>query len=581
MNTRRRARRLSVLALAAVVVVLVLSLAAPAFGSGGAVDRQTDKVVAKTQVAVQTHAKTIAATTDTAVKRQVIVEFGDPVTIAADEQVQTVVNIGGDITVAGTVDTSVVAIGGNVTLLPTAKVGPTNADEASVVVVNGELKRSPGSEVNGGVDMVDVGNAGDLANWVNDWGRTNTFHPLGSFVGWLIMTVVFLLLGLIAAVLLPDQIRSIERHVAVRPAASLGWGALTVLLTPLALVALAITIIGLLVVIPVAIAIPFFTFFVVTAVGTYVIERLFATQLKGNLVLAVVIAVLATSIVSRIPVLGVIIIIAMVFIGTGAAVLGLAEWRRRRKLLRAAMQPGPGQPPQPPQPPYGAPPQPPYGGPQGPQGPYAPQGPYGPPQTPYGQPAAGQSPAGFVPGGPAGPAPVGDQPAMYAPQVYAQPPVPPQPYGQPQQGGGQWPPYTTQPYGPPYAAPGYWPPQPPMGQSQPPQPPMGQPQPPQPPMGQPQPLRPPMEQPQPPQAPYVPPQAGTADQPAEAVTTEQPAQAATAEQPAEAVTAEQRPEAATMEQQPDGVTAEQPPKEPDEAQPPDTLEEGPSAPKQG
>ena len=139
--------------------------------------------------------------------------------------------------------------------------------------------------------------------------------------------------------------------------------------------------------IPLVIFLPFFTFFVVTSVGTYVVERLFAAQLKGNLVLAVVIAVVATSIIGRIPVFGFIMTVAMVFIGTGAAVLGYAEWRRKRKLLRAATQPGPGQP-QPPQPPYGPPPLPPYGGPQGPQGPGGPlQGPYGPPpQGPYGPP---------------------------------------------------------------------------------------------------------------------------------------------------------------------------------------------------
>ena len=38
------------------------------------------------------------------VERQVIVEFGDPVVVQRGERVQTVVSIGGDVTIAGTVD---------------------------------------------------------------------------------------------------------------------------------------------------------------------------------------------------------------------------------------------------------------------------------------------------------------------------------------------------------------------------------------------------------------------------------------------------------------------------------------------
>ena len=494
MKTRGKRSRARILALAAVVVALVLAVAAPAFGTSAAAQTKADQVATKAEQQASRQVHLLAAKAEQNVQRQVIVEFGDPVNVQRGERVETVVSIGGDVTIAGTVDEVVVAVGGDVTLLPTAKIGQnmTNGDD-SLVLINGELTRSPGSEVTGSIQEIDVGNAGDVWEWASDNGGWNAFAPVGSFVFWLITTVVFLLLGLIAAVALPDQIRSIERHVATRPAASLGWGALTVLVTPLALIALAITIVGLLVVAPLAIVLPFFTFFVVTAVGTYVIERLFAAQLKGNLVLAVVIAVVATSLIVQIPVVGFIVLVAMVFIGTGAAILGYGDWRRRRKLLRAATQPGPGQP-QPPQPPYGGQPLPPYGGPQGPQGPYGPPaGPYGPPpQAPYGQPAPGGQPAGSMP---AGPAPAAGQGGLYAPQVYAQPPVPPHPYGQPPQAQpqtpGQWSPYPQEGHAQPYPGQGYWPPQPPT-----------------------------MEQP---------PQPPTIEQPPEARTAEQPAQAATAE----------------------------------------------------
>ena len=550
MKTQRKPRRLSVIALAATLVALVLGLAAPAFGSSSAAQRQIDRVAAKAEQQAQRSAMLVAANAQKNVQRQVIVEFGDPVNVARGERVQTVVSIGGDVTVAGTVDEVVVAIGGDVTLLPTAKVGANmNNGNDSIVLINGELTRRPGAEVTGNVQTVDVGNAGDLWEWASKDGGWSALSPIGSFVAWLICTVVFLLLGLIAAVALPDQIRSIERHVATRPAASLGWGALTVIGTFFALILITLTIVGALFTIPFGlIFLPFFTFFVVTAVGTFVIERLFAAQLKGNLVMAVAIAVVATSVIVQVPVAGFIVLVVMVFVGTGAAVLGYTEWRRKRKLMRAAAQPGQ---PQPPQPPYGPPPLPPYGGPQGPQGPSGPsQGPYGPPlqapygpppQVPYGQPAPGGAAPGSVPGaaalaGAAGPANVtGDQPPLYAPQVYAQPPAlpqpyaqppvspqaygqppaSPQPYGQPPQASGQWPPYPPQAYAQPYPGQGYWAPQPPA------------------------------EQPR-------------AEQPPEATTVEQLPQATTVEQPPEATTVEQPPEAATVEQPPEPAIVEAP-----------------------
>ena len=431
MKIKRQKRRIAGLALAVVALVVALGLAAPAFAQGSNGQRVGPVAANDAQDSVQ---------------RQVIVEFGDPVKVASGETVETVVSIGGDVTIAGTVQNTVVAVGGDVTLRSTAVVGAGVSDPnaSSVVVINGELTREAGAEVTGGIDTVDVGNAGDAVAWAADRDTWRPFSAIGSFVVWLICTVAFLLLGLIAAAVMPSQIRAVERHISLRPAASLGWGALTFILVPIAFVVLAITIIGLLVVIPAALALPFFTFFVVTAVGTYVVERLFAAQLKGNLMLAVVIAVLATSLVTQIPVFGGIVLFAMVLIGTGAAMLALAEWRRNRKAARAALAIAAGSGPVGPGPGPGAP----YGG-----QPYAGQ-PY--PGQPYpgqgyaGQPYAGQAyPAQSYPGQPG------------TTQVYPGQPYPGQPYsGQgPAPQGEYWPPAQA-PAGYPYGMqPGAYPPE--------------------------------------------------------------------------------------------------------------------------
>jgi hypothetical protein len=401
-RTHRRSITIAVFAIALLVVIL-----------GGA----------NVALAAQGASTTSLAQTSQ-VERQVIVEFGDPVVVRHGERVETVVSIGGDVTIAGTVDKTVVTVGGDVTLLSTANVGrQASAQEASIVLINGDLTRQNGAQVTGDIQTVDIGNVGEVWEWASERGGWSAFSPFASFVGWLVATVVFLLLGLLAAAIMPAQIRAVERQVAKRPGGSLGWGALTVLIiVPVSLVVLTITVIGLLVVLPAIALLPFFTFFVVTAVGTFVIERLFGDRLKGNLMAAVAIAVGATSVVVRVPVLGSFVLIAMVFIGTGAAVLAWNGWRLERRALREGGAPAGGFPGGT----SGAPPQGPVYTPQGvpvtqgyAQAPGAPQAAgqqgiasYG--QPPYAQPPYGQAPYA---------------PSPYAQAPYAQPPMGQAPVG--------------------------------------------------------------------------------------------------------------------------------------------------------
>jgi hypothetical protein len=315
MKTRTMGRRLGVTFM--VALVLATLVAAPAaLGSHGA---DTAGVAQTTQV-----------------ERKVIVEVGDPVVIAPRDRVQTVVSIGGDVKIAGTVDESVVVIGGDLLLQASADVGGKMAtQDATIVIINGELTRQAGAEVNGNVETIDIGNLGDVWSWASENGGWKALDPFATFIGWLVCTVAFLLLGLLAAAIMPGQIRAVERQVATRPGASLGWGALIVLLiVPMSVVLLAITIIGLIPVAGIAIVLPFFTFFVVTSVATFVVERLLGTQLKGNLMGAVAIGVIATSTVVQIPFFGFLVLLAMIFIGTGAAVLAWNSSRLERRALR-------------------------------------------------------------------------------------------------------------------------------------------------------------------------------------------------------------------------------------------------------
>jgi len=282
--------------------------------------------------------------------RAAIVQFGQDVTVPAGERVEAVVAGGGDITidgsvkgsvvafggdvlVRGTVGNNIVAFGGDVRLAPTAVVGSTmSPQDKSIVLFGGTLTRGSGAQVTGDVQRF------DNANWVGalNWATQHTvIRPWWGFtlVGWIVQTAIFLVLALVAAALMPRQLHAVQRQLASKPAASLGWGALTFfLIIPAVLVVLIISIVGLLLVLPYMVVVPLFYFFVITAVATLIAARVLAgTQQKDNLMLAVALGVVGTTIVTRVPVAGGLALMVMAVFGAGAAALAITEWRQARK----------------------------------------------------------------------------------------------------------------------------------------------------------------------------------------------------------------------------------------------------------
>ena len=210
--------------------------------------------------------------------------------------------------------------------------------EASLLLFGGELTQAPGAQVTGQTKTFTGVNWGDFLGWA---GRGMIFSPmLGlSFFGWLVQTAFFLVLALVAAALMPRQLRGLQRQLGRKPWASLGWGALTFFVAvPAILVVLVISIIGLLLVLPYGLFVLLAYFFVTTGVGAFLAQRvLTGFGGKENLMLAVVIGVVGTTVVSRIPAIGPILLMAMMVFGAGAAILGVAEWRREKREAAAAL----------------------------------------------------------------------------------------------------------------------------------------------------------------------------------------------------------------------------------------------------
>ena len=92
-----------------------------------------------------------------------------------------------------------------------------------------------------------------------------------------------------------------------------------------------ISIVGLLLVLPYLLFVLLAYFFATTAVAAFVAQRVLAGSGRNeNLMLATALGVVGTTIVSRIPVLGPLVVAAMIVFGTGAAALAIVEWRQAR-----------------------------------------------------------------------------------------------------------------------------------------------------------------------------------------------------------------------------------------------------------
>jgi hypothetical protein len=370
--------------------------------------------------------------------RDTVVAFGGDVVIRGSVG-GSVTAFGGDITINGPVGATVVAMGGNVRLGNRADVGAKMAaQDAAVVVIGGDLKQAPGAQVHGRIKHSAGGfNPGEFAGYGV---RGLLFNPLLglSFFGWVIQTAFFLVLALVAAALMPKHLRRIQDQVARRPWASLGWGALAFLVAvPVIFLVLAISIIGLLLWLPLGVFMLLLYFFGTTAVAAFLAQKVLRSSGgRESLMLAVALGVVATTVVSRIPVAGALAVLVMIWIGTGGTILAFNGWRRERREAAAAQAaavaaataqyaaagaaqpavinpivqtspaqqaPQPAYPAGPPQPPV---PQPPAAGqdpptqpvpaPQPPAGPEPPVAPAGP-QVQTGPPAAADGSAGAVP----------------------------------------------------------------------------------------------------------------------------------------------------------------------------------------
>lgn len=212
--------------------------------------------------------------------RDIIVEKGD--------SYDSVVSLGGNITVHGRVKESAVAIGGNVFVKNSGIV------EDAAVVIGGEVFLAGNGKVGEDIIEIEGGNIGQIfrrsAGWSN-WHLPFIFRSF-SLIGTLII-------ALISVLIFPGFIESISLQLKKLPGKSLLYGFLALVLLVPGTILLALSLIG----IP-FIPILLFTYFLSYFLGYFAVSKILGQRLLASfsslLHLTVLISVLGSFITSRI-----------------------------------------------------------------------------------------------------------------------------------------------------------------------------------------------------------------------------------------------------------------------------------------
>lgn len=253
--------------------------------------------------------------------RSTSVSHSGPVTVSAGEELDSVVSWGGPVTVEdqGKVKGDVVAFGGDVVLKPRAEVG------GDAVSFGGKVVRESGARVGG--QVVSFGGSGlsqAVAARAVGAARPPSSQSSGgessSLAGFLLQFASLFGLGFVLMMFAPQRLKAVEAELAAAPVRNGVIGLLaTIASVPLTLF-LVLTVVG----IPVALV--FWVLAALAVVASLVVlsnllgAKLPAFRLKKTQASALALGILAMLLLSRIPVLGPLVVGTAVTATLGAIV---------------------------------------------------------------------------------------------------------------------------------------------------------------------------------------------------------------------------------------------------------------------
>jgi uncharacterized RDD family membrane protein YckC len=273
-------------------------------------------------------------------------ESGDVVSILGGTRVtgpaKSVVAVVGDAYLNAKAQ-EVVAVLGNVELGPDADVS------GDVVSVGGTVTRDPKAVVGGNVQNLGFGaslgrHADGLISWVRNCAMLGRPLGFGPHLGWAwIVALVFFAFYLLIALIFGGAVEKCAVTLETRPGYSLLAAVLTVLLTPVAIVLLCITIVGIAVVPFLVIGLLLASLFGKATMLAWIGRRFtkfFGDGPLGHVVFAVLIGGIIVLLLYTVPVVGFLTLKLLGWLGLGVVVYTIALGMKRDKPVAAVAAAG-------------------------------------------------------------------------------------------------------------------------------------------------------------------------------------------------------------------------------------------------
>jgi uncharacterized RDD family membrane protein YckC len=243
------------------------------------------------------------------------------------------VSVLGGMRINGPVGGEAVAVLGNLVL------GPNAVIEGDLVVVGGKLTKDPNAIVRGNEVSVPVFGAFGDVDWLTTWLRRCAFYgrllAFGPNLGWAwAIAFSFLAFYLLLALLFSRGITRCAETLETRPGYSILSAVLTVLLSPIAVVLLAVTIVGALLVPFLGAGLLFAGLFGKAVMLAWIGRRFtkfFGDGPLGHPAFAVLIGGLLVILLYTVPVLGFITYKLLSWLGLGVVVYTIALSMKREK----------------------------------------------------------------------------------------------------------------------------------------------------------------------------------------------------------------------------------------------------------
>jgi hypothetical protein len=243
-----------------------------------------------------------------------VIKVSEDINVGEKLRFKDLIAIRGDINVKGTIDNDIFALLGDIHLFPTAKVG------GNVVVIGGRIVKDPGAIVSGDVveTIVNEQASEKLSGYLPSTGLM-FFTTILSYK--IIMFLGFLALAILLSAFMTKQVGLISYKIESNWLKALLWGILGgLLICPLAGL-LAITILGIPLILVEGVIVSIALVLGLAAVSQLIGKKVLKAFRRGNkpMIVEVVLGLTILALIDLIPIVGMIIKVIALTIGFGGA----------------------------------------------------------------------------------------------------------------------------------------------------------------------------------------------------------------------------------------------------------------------